>query len=264
MGTLRDRFATALSRRFGGARPRYHELMALFGVGDLHPGGSPTTDFLLDELAKENPSTVLEVGAGAGRTTERMLKRGWRVTAIEPSAVLCERLEARCGIAPQQMSFEGFDGNGTRYDAVIGEGAFYRLDTKSSLSKVRGLLRPGGLLAFSDMVWTEAAKPDVVDFIHTQTLEAFGIPMASRDVLTWPVWTAALREAGFSEVVSRRLDPAAFDPAHRSRRARIALGLLTHPGLVPLYLRYRSYSRIAWAPPGWLESWLSVWRLGGA
>ena len=77
-------------------------------------------------------------------------------------------------------------------------------------------------------------------------------------------YVTALREGGFSEVVSQRLEPSAFDPAHRSRRARVALGLLTHPGLVPLYLAYRSYQRIPWAPPGWLESWLSVWRLGGA
>jgi len=245
-------------------KPAYHELMALLGVGDLHPGGVPATEFLLGELAKENPRVVLEVGAGAGRTTERMLKRGWRVTAVEPSAVMCAKLEARCGIAARQASFESFDAGESRFDAVIGESVFYALDPERSVAKLRDLLRPGGLLALSDMIWTDAATPDVAASVHDRSLRAFGIAMAPRDARAWPGWRSALGEAGFSEVVTRRVEPGAGEPARRAWRARVALGLLTHPGLVPLYLSYRAQQGRAWAPRGWLESWLSVWRRGGA
>jgi SAM-dependent methyltransferase len=244
-------------------RAAYHEMMAIFGVGDLHPGGIAATEFLLGELEKAKPSTILEVGAGAGFTTARMIKRGWRVTPIEPSTVMCQRLEARCGIAVHRGTFESFDDGGNRYDAVIGEGVFYGLEPQGSVTKIRRLLRPGGLLAFSDMVWTGAAKADVVTFIHDLTKQAFGIPMAPSDVVAWSNWRSALFAAGFREVVTKSIEPAAFDPEQRVRQARVALGLVRHPGLLPLYLTYRSYRRINWAPPGWLESWMSVWELSG-
>jgi SAM-dependent methyltransferase len=245
-------------------KPAYHELMALLGVGDLHPGGVPATEFLLGELAKASPRTVLEVGAGAGRTTERMLKRGWRVTAVEPSAVMCARLEARCGISARQASFESFDAGEDRFDAVIGESVFYALEPRRSVAKIRGLLRPGGLLALSDMIWTDAATADAAASVHDRTAQAFGIPMAPRDARAWAGWRSALGEAGFEEIVTRRVEPGAGEPARWARRARVALGLLTHPGLFPLYLSYRAHQGRAWAPQGWLESWLSIWRRAGA
>jgi SAM-dependent methyltransferase len=243
-------------------RPAYHEMMAILGVGDLHPGGKPATEFLLSELAKTNPRTVLEIGAGAGWTTARMIKRGWRVTPIEPSAVLCDRLEARCRVPAHRGSFESFAEEGAPYDAVIGEGVIYGLDPSNTVAKIGRLLRPGGVLAFTDMVWTESAQSDIAGFIHDQTKRAFGIPMAPRNVVAWSDWNSSLRDAGFSELVTRKVDPAAFDPDRRARRARVALGLLSHPGLLPLYLTYRSYLGINWAPPGWLQAWIAVWKFG--
>jgi len=243
-------------------RPAYHEMMGLLGVGDLHPGGRRATAFLLDELGKARPRTVLEVGAGAGRTTERMLRLGWRVTPIEPSTVLAHALHARLQIPTHTGPFETFDDALGPFDAAIGEGVFYRLDPETTASKLRRLIRPGGLLAFMDMTWTETAKADVAAFVYDQTLEVFGIPMAPRDVTTARRWAAALRAAGFAELAARTIDPSEFDDDPRERRARVALGLLRHPAMIPLFLQYRSYRRIRWAPPGWLESRMAVWTRG--
>ena len=244
----------------GLARPAYHEMMAILGVGDLHPGGLPATEFLLTELGKANPRTVLEVGAGGGLTTARMIKRGWQVTAIEPSTVLCAQLKSRFRIPVHVGPFETFEDDGTGFDAVIGEGVFYRLDLASTVSKLHRLVRPGGLLAFVEMMWTDAAEAGVVAFIHDQTKEIFGIPMIPRQVVTSSKWEAALRNAGFSEVVTKKIEPSTVDSERHIRRARLSLGLLTHPGLVPLFLTYRLYRQISWAPPGWLESWMTVWK----
>jgi protein-L-isoaspartate O-methyltransferase len=95
-------------------RVAYHEMMGILGVGDLHPGGHVATDFLLGELDKGTPRMVLEIGAGAGQTTARMMKRGWSVMPIEPSAVLCESLKARLGIPAHVGTFETFDEAGGR------------------------------------------------------------------------------------------------------------------------------------------------------
>jgi SAM-dependent methyltransferase len=241
-------------------RLAYHEMMAILGVGDLHPGGSRSTELLLSELDRVQPGRVLEIGAGGGWTTARMIRRGWWVTPIEPSAVLCDCLRGRSGVQVQPTSFESFDSHGVVFDAAIGEGVFYRLEPQRTVSKIRGLLRPGGLLAFVDMLWTRAAKADVAAFVHDRTIEMFGIPAVPREVVTDSDWSAALSRGGFSEVVTKPIEPQARHPGQNLRRARLALGLLAHPKVVPLFLRYHMYRQITLVPPDWLNAWMSVWR----
>jgi len=189
-----------------------------------------------------------------------MLKRGWRVTPIEPSKVLVRALSTRLGIEAYEGTFETFDEASGPFDAAIGEGAFYRLDPGPTVAKLHRLLRPGGLLAIVDMTWTAAARPDTVAFIHDQTKELFGIPMAPREVVTATTWAAALRGGGFEEVVTRTIPPEEFDAEPGATRARVALGLLRRPDMLPRFLEYRAYRRIRWAPPGWVESWMAVWK----
>jgi SAM-dependent methyltransferase len=238
----------------------FHELMALLGVGDLHPGGRQATTLLLAELTRHGSRRVLEVGAGIGLTTERMVRSGLEVTAIEPNPILHRLLKQRVSIRALETPFEAFDDRDGSYDAVLAEGVLYKLGPDSSAAKVRRLLRPGGILAFVDMLWTKSAKADVVAFLHDQTNQVFGIPMAPKEVVTWDEWKGVLRGLGFSEVVTRAVDPLALHAERHSRRARIALGLMRRPTLLPLFLDYRSYRRIPFAPPGWLESLTSVWQ----
>jgi SAM-dependent methyltransferase len=240
----------------------YHEMMGVLGVGDLHPAGQVATDFLLGELEKAKPRRVLEVGAGAGRTTGRMRERGWDVTPIEPSHVLATLLTRRLGVPVYEGTFETFDVGRGPFDAVIGEGAFYRLDPGPTVAKLRELLAPRGLLAIVDLTWTDAAKADTVAFIHDQTKELFGIPMAPRELVTAATWAGALRAGGFEEVVTRSIAPEDFIDEPQKMRRRVALGLLRRLTLLPRYLEHRAYRRIRWSPPGWVQSWMAVWRRG--
>jgi SAM-dependent methyltransferase len=240
-------------------RLAFHEMMGRLGVGDLHPGGLAISKLFMDQLRAHGARRVLEVGAGIGVTTERLLEAGFDVAPLEPNPVLRGELIRRLGIHVHDATFERFDDRDGSYDAVLAEGVFYALGLQSSVAKVHRLLRPGGLLASVDLLWTPAAKPDAVAFIHDQTRAVFGIPMAPREIVTSSDWTRALRAAQFSEVFTRKLDPADFDADGKRRRKQIGLGLLANPGLVPLFLTYRVYRKISWAPPGWLESWATVW-----
>jgi SAM-dependent methyltransferase len=206
------------------ARLVFTESLALLGATDIHPGGRDATNFLLDELQKANPRRVLEIGAGSGATTERMMKRGWQVTPIEPSRVLRRVLEKRLGISVHPEEFESFDEGAGGFDAAIAESVFYCLDHAAAFAKVHRLLRPGGLLAFIDMVWTDRGDPALAASIHDRSTRTFGIPTASREWLTWPKWKQCLEEAGFAEVVARRLPPDSL-PANQSMgeaRSRVA------------------------------------------
>jgi SAM-dependent methyltransferase len=238
----------------------FHEVMGVLGVGDLHPGGAAATDFLLEEIAKAHPRVVLEVGAGIGRTTQRMVARGWHVVALEPNDVLRRELRAKLAgdVAPNAL--ETFHAAAESFDAVIGESTLYGMNLPAALRKVRHLLRPGGVLASVDMVWTDLADPEMAARVHDETQRLFGIPMASRERLTWPDWRTLLNEAGFVPVVERKL-PA--DAGRAPPGERIALAsALRHPVAYAHLLRYRFRSRRPMVPAGWLETWMAVWRRG--
>jgi SAM-dependent methyltransferase len=239
-------------------RLAFHEVMGVLGIGDLHPGGPAATALLLGELAKGRPRVVLEVGAGIGLTTQRMLGLGWRVVPIEPNDILRRELEARLRIHADVNSLDAFVGGEGSFDAVIGESAFYGMNLAAAFGKVRHLLRPGGLLASVDMVWTDLADPAVAARIHDETREIFGIPMASRDRLTWSDWKALLNEAGFVAAIQRKL-PADASGTQRDRHVTLA-SVLRHPLAVAQLLRYRFLTRARRVPPGWLETWVAVWR----
>jgi SAM-dependent methyltransferase len=240
-------------------RLAFHEMMGRLGVGDLHPGGRPVSAMFMEELRARGARRVLEVGAGIGATTERLLRAGFDVAPLEPNPVLRGELTRRLGVRVHEKPFEDFDDKGGSYDAVLAEGVFYALGLDRSIAKVHRLLRPGGVLASVDLLWTDAARADVVAFIHDQTRDVFGIAMAPREIVTSAHWERALRAASFSEVFTRKIPPAEFDADLAARRRQIALGLLAHPGLVRLFMTYRAYRKISWAPPGWLESWALVW-----
>lgn len=239
------------------ARLVFTESLALLGATDIHPGGRDATNFLLDEMQKGNPRRVLEVGAGSGGTTARMLERGWQVTAIEPSRVLRTVAERRLGISVYPDDFEAFEQPDGSFDAAIAESVFYCLEHPVAFAKMHRLLRPGGLLAFVDMVWTDAGNAALAATVHERTQRTFGIPTASREWLTWSGWRRHLQEAGFEAVVERRLPPDSFQPL--SRWAKLAAGL-RHPLALLQYLNYRRSYGMSLAPPECFESWMAVWR----
>jgi SAM-dependent methyltransferase len=234
-----------------------HETLALLGIGDLHPGGSDATDFLLREIDKVAPRRVLEVGAGIGLTTQRLLERGWHVTAIEPNPLLRVALENRLVLRAYAGTFETFD-DAEPFDAVIAESVLYRLNLPSAFARARGLLRPGGLLALVDMVWTDAAEADATAALTEQSERTFGIPMASVEHLTWDAWRRELVSAGFAEVAAKRV--GSWGKRDFRRWWMMLRNGARHPRALAQYLSYRAASRVPSVPNGWLESWMSVWR----
>jgi SAM-dependent methyltransferase len=235
-------------------RLAFHEAAGLLGIGDLHPAGPTATEFLLHQLDNARPRLVLEIGAGIGRTTQRMLRRGWRVVPIEPNPILRRELHSRLGIDVYGSNLDDFP-EGERFDAVIGESVFYGMNLATAFAKVHRLLRPGGLLASVDMVWTERAEPAAVARTYDQTLATFGLPMASRQRLIWSDWRGLLDQAGFAEVVARQAGASGWRHSHPS-----LLSALRHPAAFAQFLKYRRFTRISRVSPECLETWMSVWR----
>ncbi len=93
---------------------------------------------------------MLEVGAGTGRATLPLVRRGATIEVVEPSTdmvgVLAGRLEAaelsqQCDL--RQAAFEDVD-PGSTYDVVIAAQSFHWADPATRWSRLSSLLRAGG------------------------------------------------------------------------------------------------------------------------
>jgi SAM-dependent methyltransferase len=79
-----------------------------------------------------------------------------RLRATLAARGLTQRVQTRVGdLAHLELPQEN-------YDLVWSEGALYNIGIGNALSVCRGLLRPGGFLAFSDAVWRKEDPPPEV------------------------------------------------------------------------------------------------------
>ena len=242
-------------------RLAFHQLKGALGVGDMHPGGVGATELLLGwmETRAHDGFRVLEVGAGIGNTSRRMAGLGWSVTALERDPVLYRRLSRNTGIRALNQDLAEHEAE-KPYDAVIAESVLYMNDLESVSGRIREVLKPGGLLAFVEAVWTEVVPPDEAAEIHDRSNWLFGIPVASRVRLTWDDWRRVLQATGFERIEARRLEPVSPGRAWSMPFGPSLSAILRHPTVVPQALAYRYRMRQFQMPEGSLEGWAYLGR----
>lgn len=116
------------------------------------PDYPPETAAWLTEIIGLAPGrAVVDLGAGSGKFTPRLLATGARVVAIEPVSQMRERLahalprvEILAGAA-QAMPLAD-----ASVDAVICAQSFHWFDTQAALDEIRRVLKPGGRLG---LIW---------------------------------------------------------------------------------------------------------------
>jgi SAM-dependent methyltransferase len=241
---------------------KYHQFRARLGMGDLHPGGAPATLRILQWLTGQNVRRVLEVGAGIGNTAVRMASLGWDVTAIEPDPVLFARLRKRLGRSARCEQFLEHR-PAARYDAIVAESVFFQLNLAQVFTHAKILLNPRGCLAFIEAVWTEGVTAATSSELHDSTQRLFGIPVGSREPLTWQHWSGLLSDCGF-ETLHAELLPrgSAGHPPSANWPASVA-AMVRDPRLALWMARYRLRKRFARMPAGIQESRLFLGRTSG-
>jgi SAM-dependent methyltransferase len=238
---------------------KYHQFRAKLAMGDLHPGGAPATAKILQWLTERNVHRVLEVGAGIGNTAARMASRRWDVTAIEPDRILYARLRERLGESARCESFLDH-GPTAPYDAIIAESVFFQMDLAQVFARARALLRPGGYLAFVEAVWSERITAATSMELHEKTQRLFGIPVGSREPLTWQHWSKYLQNAGFETVHAELLPRGSAGHPPTVHWPSAAMAMVRDPRLVLWMTRYRVRKRFARMPAGVQESWIFLGR----
>ena len=238
---------------------KYHQFRARLGMGDLHPGGAPATETMLRWLSERGVRRILEVGAGIGNTSARMVALGWEVTSIEPDPVLFTTLCRQSGVSARCEPFLQHVAT-VPYDAIVAESVLFQLDLVQTFTRARTLLKPGGYLAFNEAVWAEKISAAQSHELHTTTARLFGIPVGSREPLTWRDWSDTLHSTGFETLHAELLPRGSAGHPPTANRTSSLMAVIRDPRLAMWMARYRMRKRSAPMPPGAQESWLYLGR----
>lgn len=128
--------------------------------------------FLLSTGALRAGSVTVEIGAGNGLATRRLLELGANpLTALEPDprfAPLLQSIAAAFEADVQLIhsAFEEADLPTSHYDLVASATAFHWIDRAIGLTKVATVLKPGGYVA---LWWNVFGDPDRADAFHDAT-----------------------------------------------------------------------------------------------
>ncbi|MHB8529219.1 MAG: class I SAM-dependent methyltransferase [Caulobacteraceae bacterium] len=151
------------------ARPDYPEWV--FEVLSLRCGLAPG-------------AAVLEIGAGSGKATGRLLALGADpLIAIEPDRRLADFLRARYPSPVLRIIAEPFETaspDRSDFDLVICAGAFHWLEEHAALAKIATVLRPGGWWAAVWNVFGDDRRPDPFHEATRNTLAALASPSDGR------------------------------------------------------------------------------------
>jgi SAM-dependent methyltransferase len=140
-------------------------------------------------LKREGAKSLLEVGCALGRTTRRLLKDGFKVTALEASPALVARakLNAKGAKIEENQLIELPSGP---FDAVVSlRSAFSRLTTDGQaelfLAAARAGLKPKGLLSVS-FFNRDALDEETLN----KTAMSKPLPYKGKQLLVYDLWQA--------------------------------------------------------------------------
>ena len=159
---------------------------------------------------------VLEVGCGAGYFTRELVKSCLNVTAIDISPDLLELARQKIpqpgvNFAVENAYAMSFGEN--QFDAVVGISVLHHLDIERGLSEIFRVLKPGGLICFTEpnMMNPQIAVQKNVPFIK----KLLGDSPDETAFFRWDM-SARLQRQGFTHV---RVCP--FDFLHPSLPGRL-------------------------------------------
>ncbi|GAA2728175.1 class I SAM-dependent methyltransferase [Cellulomonas aerilata] len=117
---------------------------------------------LLRSLGLTGESVLVDLGAGTGQLTLAAAAECRRVVAVDVSPAMLERLQARVraealtNVEIARGGFLTYDHRGEPADVVYTRYALHHLPDfwkAVALARMRAMLRPGGVLRLSDVVW---------------------------------------------------------------------------------------------------------------
>ncbi|MPZ94136.1 MAG: methyltransferase domain-containing protein [Propionibacteriales bacterium] len=171
----------SLRRTFDTAADRYH---------DARPDYPPDLFDELVRLARLEPGArLLEIGAGTGKATVPMARRGFQIVCLELGTSLAEvAVRNLSGFPDVEVIAASFDDweprNRPPFDLVFAATAWHWLDPKTRYARAWEALRPGGRVAFwsASHVFPDGGDPFFHDIQAVYEEIGEGVPPDA----TWP------------------------------------------------------------------------------
>ena len=193
----------------------------------------------IDWLLPPDASDVLELGAGTGKLTTRLVERGLNVVAVDPIPEMLELLSNSLPDTPALLgTAEEIPLPDNSVDAVLVAQAWHWFDTERAVKEVARVLRPGGRLG---LVWNARDERlgwvkdlgRIIGHEDAQFNEKTTLPESFTDVQRNQVeWTSYLTPQALIDLVASRSYCITSPEKVRTQTLdRVRNLLATHPAL---------------------------------
>ena len=196
-------------------------------------------DWLLSPEAGNPVNDVLDLGAGTGKLTSRLVERGLNVIAVDPIAELLDVLRTTLPGTPALLgTAEHIPLPDNSVDAVLVAQAWHWFDPERALAEVARVLRPGGRLGLlwnvrdERLGWVKEFGR-IVGLEHDWANATVALPAPFTDVQTHQVeWTNYITPQALIDYVASRSYCITSPAEVRTRTLDEVRDLLaTHPAL---------------------------------
>ncbi|EHI10456.1 type 11 methyltransferase [Mycolicibacterium thermoresistibile ATCC 19527] len=193
----------------------------------------------IDWLLPSDARDVLDLGAGTGKLTTRLVERGLNVTAVDPIPEMLELLSKSLPDTPALLgTAEEIPLPDNSVDAVLVAQAWHWFDVDRAVREVARVLRPGGRLGLvwntrdERMGWVKELGRIIGDE-HDPLSKTVTLPEPFTDVQRHQVeWTNYLTPQALIDLVASRSYCITSPAKVRARTLeRVRELLATHPAL---------------------------------
>ena len=193
----------------------------------------------IDWLLPSGARNVLDLGAGTGKLTTRLVERGLHVVAVDPIPEMLEVLRTSLPETPALLgTAEEIPLDDNSVDAVLVAQAWHWFDPKRAIAEVARVLRPGGRLG---LVWN--TRDERLGWVRElgRIIGRDGDPLEKKTTLPPPFtelqrhqveWTNYLTPQALIDLVASRSYCITSPAEVRTRTLdRVRELLATHPAL---------------------------------
>ena len=141
----------------------------------IHSGGPETTDFLARKLSLKPGQSVLDICSALGAPARHLVtKYGVTVKGVDAAKIMLQKARERTAAAKLDHLIEYYEGNAldlpfkkNTFDVVWGQEAWcYVTDKNRLIQETHRVLKPGGMIGFTDWIITGKITPSELDPLY--------------------------------------------------------------------------------------------------